>query len=84
MLIPHPVLINSQEQKSEDRVNIPPCLNHSEEQKSADLINPEEHRNQKIMLIPHPVLINPEEQKSADLINPEEPNSIMLKHYPVN
>jgi len=67
------VLINPQEQKSEDRVNIPPCLNHSEEQKSADLIIPEEHRNQKIMLIPHSVLINP-----------EEPNSIMLKHYPVN
>ena len=75
------MLINPQEQKSEDRVNIPPCLNHSEEQKSA---NPEEHRNQKIMLKPHPVEINPEEQKSADLINPEEPNSIMLKHYPVN
>ena len=43
MLIPHPVLINPQEQKSEDRVNIPPCLNHSEEQKSA---NPEELKSE--------------------------------------
>jgi hypothetical protein len=46
MLIPHPVLINPQEQKSEDRVNIPPCLNHSEEQESADLINPEELKSE--------------------------------------
>ena len=38
------MLINPEEQKSEDRVNIPPCLNHSEEQKSA---NPEELKSQE-------------------------------------
>ena len=44
MLIHHYVLINPEEQKSEDRVNIPPCLNHLEEQKSA---NPEELKSQE-------------------------------------
>ena len=47
MLIHHPVLINPERQKSEDRVNIPPCLNHSEEQKSANLeeLKSEDHVN---------------------------------------
>jgi hypothetical protein len=62
------VLINPERQKSEDRVNIPPCLNHLEEQKSA---NPEELKSQEdhVNIIPHPVLINPQEQKSEDRVN---------------
>ena len=43
MLIFCPVLINPEEQKLEDRVNTPPCLNHLEEQKSA---NPEELKSE--------------------------------------